>query len=174
MRHGKFGRKLSRDTKARKALLANVASSMIEHGKITTTVAKAKFAQSYIEKLITSAQKNNLNASRHLSSKLTKGAFLKLVNEIGPGFVDRKGGYTRIIRVIPRRGDRAKMATLEFVEWDKTKSKIKLEKKESKSIKTTNVKPKVKRKEKSAKVPKTENKPKARPSRTKSKKTKKK
>lgn len=145
---------MSQDTKARKALRNNVATSLIEHGKITTTVAKAKFAQSYVEKLVTIAQKNKLNANRALASKLNRQAFSKLVTEIGPGFEGRKGGYTRIVRVTPRRGDRAKMATLELVEWDKTKSKIKPEKKESKSIKKANVKSTIKRKEKSTNVSK--------------------
>lgn len=132
MRHAVFGRKLSRDTKARKALLNNLASSLIVHGSLNTTLAKAKFAQGYIEKLVSHSKKNNLNRNRILASKLTSDAFLKLINEIRPGFESKKGGYTRVLKIPARRGDAAQMAKLEFLEWDKSKVKAPKEK----SVKT--------------------------------------
>ena len=123
MRHRVFGRKLSRDINARKALLSNLATSLIVNGKLTTTVAKAKFAGSYVEKLITSAKGDRLFANRKLASVLSPAAFKKLVGEIAPGFSERHGGYLRIVKQITRRGDNAQMARLELLEWDKTLAK---------------------------------------------------
>ena len=124
MRHRVFGRKLSRDINARKALLSNLATSLLVNGKITTTVAKAKFAGPYVEKLITSAKKDRLFAYRKLASVLSPVAFRKLVGEIAPGCEKRHGGYLRIVKQITRRGDNAQMARLELLEWDKTKVKV--------------------------------------------------
>ena len=119
MRHQVFGKKLSRDTKARKALLANMAASLVTHGQLTTTLAKAKFAMPYVEKLVTLAKKNKLNSNRWLASTLPQDAFVKLVQQLGPGFEDRHGGYTRIVKLSTRRGDSAQMARLEFLEWER-------------------------------------------------------
>jgi len=124
VRHRVFGRKLSRDINARKALLSNLATSLIVNGKLTTTVAKAKFAGPYVEKLITSAKGDRLFANRKLASVLSPAAFKKLVGEIAPGFSERHGGYLRIVKQITRRGDNAQMARLELLEWDKTKVKV--------------------------------------------------
>ena len=124
MRHRVFGRKLSRDINARKALLSNLATSLIVNGKLVTTVAKAKFAGPYVEKLITSAKKDRLFANSKLASVLSPAAFKKLVGEIAPGFSERHGGYLRIVKQITRRGDNAQMARLELLEWDKTKVKV--------------------------------------------------
>ena len=133
MRHRVFGRKLSRDINARKALLANLATSLLEKGKLTTTVAKAKFARPYVEKLITSAKKDRLFANRKLAASLSSVAFKRLVGEIASGFSERHGGYLRIVKQISRRGDNAQMAKLELLEWDKT------------LVKKTEVKPKEKK-----------------------------
>lgn len=119
MRHAVFGQKLGRDINSRKALLGNLASSLITNGQITTTLAKAKFAGPYVEKLITHAKKNRLSANRILASNLTPAALVKLTNQIGPGFKNRAGGYTKIIKVGPRKGDAAPMAKLEFLKWEK-------------------------------------------------------
>jgi len=124
VRHQVFGKRLSRDTKARKALLNNLANSLLLHGKITTTIAKAKFAKSHVEKMVTVAKKNRLAQSRILASSLNREAFLMLKNQIAPGFSGRSGGYTRIIRLSPRRGDMAPMARLEFVRWEKVTAPI--------------------------------------------------
>lgn len=123
MRHLVFGRKLGRDTNERKALLANLSNSLISKGQITTTLAKAKFAQGYVEKLITAAKSNKLATQRSLAPYLTSQDFLRLVSEIGPGFLERKGGYTRIIKLGSRLGDNAPMARLEILPYQKPQPK---------------------------------------------------
>ena len=142
MRHRVFGRKLSRDINARKALLANLATSLIVNGKLVTTVAKAKFARPYVEKLITAAKGDRLFANRKLASVLSPAAFKKLVLEIAPGFSERHGGYLRIVKQVTRRGDNAQMARLELLEWDKTKIKVPKVSKGSKVTKVSKTKPK--------------------------------
>lgn len=123
MRHSVFGWRLSRDINARKALLANLASSLMENGKITTTLAKAKFVRAYVEKLVTSAKSDKLSTRRNIAAKITNQAFKKLISEIGPGFSARPGGYTRIIKLEQRGGDAAPMARLEFVQMEKVEPK---------------------------------------------------
>ncbi len=144
MRHAKFGRKLSRDTNSRKALLINLTSDLILRGSIKTTLAKAKFVQSYAEKVITSAKKARLGRMRVIASSLTKGSFKKLMEEVAPGFEDRNGGYTRIIKHSPRNGDSAPMAKIELVAWDKSKTLLKSPKKEK--VQKTNLKKEAKKK----------------------------
>ena len=120
MRHQKHGVKLGRDTKARKALARNLANSLFEKGQVTTTLAKAKFAKPYVEKLITQAKKKSLARSRILASKLQDQAFTNLTKKIGPYFSLRPGGYTRIVKFgLRRRGDAAPVARLELLEWAK-------------------------------------------------------
>lgn len=119
MRHQKHGVKLGRDTNARKALARSLASSLFEKGRLTTTQAKAKFARSYIEKLVTSAKKNSLATSRILASVLSNLAFTNLQSKIAPYFAQKSGGYTRIVKLGSRRGDAAPMARLELLEWNK-------------------------------------------------------
>ena len=146
MRHKRFGKKLSRDTNSRKALLTNLASDLFLRGSIKTTQAKAKFVQNYAEKLITSAKKAKLGKKRVIASSLTKASFKKLIEEIAPGFEKRDGGYTRIIKLSPRAGDNAAMAKIEIVAWDPSKAllespkktkKQKLSAKSDKKIKAT-------------------------------------
>jgi len=116
MRHRHGYRKLGRTSAHRKALLANLSISLIEHGKIETTAVKAKELRSYIEKLITIAGKNDSNAHRAVFAALqNKEATKTLVNEIAPKYVDRAGGYTRITRTRIRRGDATPMAFIELV-----------------------------------------------------------
>ncbi|HIP15532.1 MAG TPA: 50S ribosomal protein L17 [Sulfurimonas autotrophica] len=116
MRHRHGYRKLGRTSAHRKALLANLSISLIEHGKIETTAIKAKELRSYIEKLITIAGKNDSNAHRAVFAALqNKEATKTLVNEIAPKYVDRAGGYTRITRTRIRRGDATPMAFIELV-----------------------------------------------------------
>ena len=119
MRHAVFGRRLSRDTNARRALLKNLASDLLIKGALTTTQAKAKFARGYVEKLVTASKDTNLSTQRKLASTLTHQAFTRLVGEIGPGFANRAGGYTRIIKLGQRSGDGAPLARLEFLKWEK-------------------------------------------------------
>jgi large subunit ribosomal protein L17 len=89
---------------------------MVEHGKIETTVEKAKELRSYVEKLITTAKKGDSNAHRAIFASLqNKEATKKLLNEVAPAYASRNGGYTRIIRTRIRRGDAATMAYIELV-----------------------------------------------------------
>jgi len=116
MRHRHGYRKLGRTSAHRKALLANLSISLIEHGKIETTAVKAKELRSYIEKLITTAGKNDSNAHRAVFAMLqNKEATKKLVNELAPQYVERAGGYTRIIKTRIRRGDATPMAFIELI-----------------------------------------------------------
>ncbi|CAM2784433.1 50S ribosomal protein L17 [Helicobacter burdigaliensis] len=116
MRHGHGYRKLGRTSSHRKALLKNLTIALIKSEKIETTLQKAKELQSYIEKLITRARNNDNMAHQVVFSHLQhKGSVKKLVKEIAPKYVDRKGGYTRIIKTRTRRGDAAEMAFIELV-----------------------------------------------------------
>ncbi|QOY51733.1 50S ribosomal protein L17 [Candidatus Sulfurimonas baltica] len=116
MRHRHGYRKLGRTSSHRAALLKNLSISLIEHGKIETTIDKAKELRSYVEKLITIAGKNDSNAHKAVFAALqSKEATKTLVNEIAPKYVDRAGGYTRINRTRIRRGDATTMAFIELV-----------------------------------------------------------
>lgn len=116
MRHLNGHRKLGRTSAHRAALLKNLSISLIEHGKIETTVEKAKELRSYIEKLITTAGKGDSNAHRAIFAVLqNKEATKKLVNEVAPTYVERPGGYTRVTRTRIRRGDATTMAFIELV-----------------------------------------------------------
>lgn len=120
MRHHKGYRKLRRDTAHRMALLRNLVTSLIEHERIVTTVAKAKEAQRLAEKMITLARKGTLHHRRMAYAFIyKKEAVRKLFDILGPRFADRNGGYTRIIRLAKRRkGDGAELAILEFVDYE--------------------------------------------------------
>ncbi len=116
MRHNHGYRKLGRTSSHRKALLKNLAISIIEHEKIETTLEKAKEIRPYVEKLITKAKGGTFNEHRYVFSYLQhKAATKKLVEEIAPKYADQKGGYTKIIRTRVRRGDAATMATIELI-----------------------------------------------------------
>jgi len=116
MRHRHGYRKLGRTSAHRKALLMNLSIALFEHGKIETTVEKAKELRSFAEKLITTAKKGDSNAHRAVFSVLrNKEATKKLMNEVAPQYNERNGGYTRIIRTRMRRGDAAEMAFIELV-----------------------------------------------------------
>ena len=97
-------------------MVANLATSLFEHGKITTTEAKAKRVRPLAEKLITKAKKGDLHNRRQIMRVIrNKDVVHKLIAEIGPFFVDRNGGYVRITKTLPRKGDNASMAVLELV-----------------------------------------------------------
>ncbi len=116
MRHQKTLAKLSKKTGPRHALIRNLAYSLIIHEKITTTLVKAKAIRPIIEHMVTKAKVNSLQNRRVLISALAKDkAVSKLLEVLGPRYQDRKGGYLRIIKLEPRRGDAAKMAIIEFV-----------------------------------------------------------
>lgn len=108
-------RKLGRKRDQRKALIKGLASNLILHGKIKTTEAKAKEARPLIERMISKSQSKNFNSFRYAAKFISKVAVKKLVNEIGPKYAERKGGYTRIIKLGRRNSDSAKMAIIELV-----------------------------------------------------------
>ncbi|MDD3655317.1 MAG: 50S ribosomal protein L17 [Atribacterota bacterium] len=116
MRHRILKRKLNVDTSHRKALLSNLAISMIIYRKINTTLPKAKELQKYLEKIVTIAKEDNLQAKRQVFKILQNKQALKLLfEEISPQFRERNGGYTRIIKAGFRKGDSSPMAIIEFV-----------------------------------------------------------
>lgn len=115
MRKRKSGRKLSRKRNQRKALLKSLASTLILKEKIKTTEAKAKEVSVFAEKFITKAKKDDLSSRRLLAKVFPPKLVKKLVEEIGPKYKDRPGGYTRIIKLGPRKSNGAKIAIIELV-----------------------------------------------------------
>lgn len=116
MRHLKSGRQLSRNTSHRKALLRNMVTSLIEHGRIETTVPKAKELRIVADRLVTLGKKGSLHARRLAAAYVrTPVAVSRLFDELAPGFAERHGGYTRIVRTRVRHGDAAEMAIIEFL-----------------------------------------------------------
>ncbi len=110
------GPRLGGSSSHQKALLANLATSLFEHGRIKTTEPKARALRPYAEKLITHAKKGALHNRREVMKRIRdKDVVHVLFEEIGPFFADRNGGYTRIIKVEPRKGDNAPMAVIELV-----------------------------------------------------------
>jgi large subunit ribosomal protein L17 len=118
MRHHKTGRKLGRDAAHRKALYANLACSLFEHGRIRTTEAKAKEVRPIAEQLITLGKRGDVHAHRQAVAFLrSKEIAHILFAEVAPRFADRPGGYTRVVKLDPRPGDAAPMAYLELVDF---------------------------------------------------------
>ncbi len=116
-RHGYKGRKFGRERDQRRALLRSLATSLVEHHKIETTLPKAKELVRYIEKLITKAKKGDLHSRRQVISKLgTRDAAYKLVDVIAPQLTHRTSGHVRVERTRIRVGDGAQLATIEFVD----------------------------------------------------------
>ena len=116
MRHQKKKLTLDRKSPARRSLLANLAESLVLYEKIKTTKAKGRAVKSLVERLITKAKKQTLAARRELLKTLyTNNAVNKLMDDLGPKYKDRKGGYTRILKLGARKSDGAKMAIIEFV-----------------------------------------------------------
>lgn len=144
-RHGYKGRKFGRETDQRKALIKGLATSLIDHGSIETTIQKAKETVPYVEKLITKAKKGDLHSRRQvIAGLLSIDAGQKLVEEIAPKLAGRTSGHLRIVRTKLRVGDNAQMARISFVD----------------DISTETVKKEVKPREEVAKVthdPKTTN-----------------
>src|SRR4051795_4968239 len=117
MRHARSGKKLGRDMAHRKALYSNLAGAVIEHGRIKTTVTKAKAVKPIAEQLITLGRRGDMHARRQAVSFLrSKEIVHKLFSEVGPRFAERPGGYLRIVRIGPRPGDAAEMVYLELVD----------------------------------------------------------
>lgn len=119
MRHRKFTFKIGRSSAHIRSLLANAVCSLIEYRRITTTLVRAKRIRMLAEQMVTFGKDGTLHARRLAIAKLRQPAKVKILfDEIAPGFKNRNGGYTRIIKLGPRIGDAAEMAILEFVESD--------------------------------------------------------
>jgi large subunit ribosomal protein L17 len=117
MRHQKSRGKLSRDSAHRKALLMNLSKEIIEHERIRTTEAKAKAVKPEVERLITLAKRGDLHARRQALATLAQDKFTvhKLFEDVAPRYADRNGGYTRILKLGPRRSDATEMVFIELV-----------------------------------------------------------
>jgi large subunit ribosomal protein L17 len=117
MRHLKRTAKLGRTGEHRNAMLANLVCSLIKHKRVTTTLAKAKAARSVAEKMITLGKKGTIHARRLATARLHQDDAVKILfNEIAPTQKDRRGGYTRIVRLNQRQGDASQLAMLEWVD----------------------------------------------------------
>jgi large subunit ribosomal protein L17 len=117
VRHQRAGKKLGRDSAHRKALYSNLAGALIEHGRIKTTVTKAKAVKPLAEQMITLGRRGDLHARRQATAFLrSRDVVHHLFAEVAPRFKDRPGGYTRIVKIGPRPGDAAEMAYLELVD----------------------------------------------------------
>jgi large subunit ribosomal protein L17 len=117
MRHARYGTKLGRTLSHRKALMRNLATSLLTYGRIRTTFVKAKELQPLADHLVTLAKRGDLHARRQAISMVYDDAVIsRLFKDIAPWYKERQGGYTRILRLEPRPGDNAPMAFIEFVD----------------------------------------------------------
>ena len=119
MRHAKRGRKLGRDHQHRKAMLGTMAGQIIQHGRIKTTEQKAKEVRSLVDKLVTTAKKDDLHSRRQAVKVLKdKTVVRRLFEDVSPELDDRDSGYTRILKLVPRLGDGAESVYLELVNYE--------------------------------------------------------
>ncbi len=136
MRHGVHKKKLGRTSSHRAALLNSLATSLLKHKRIKTTVSKAKEARSFVEALITKAKKNDLHSRRQIMSVINdKDVVKELFSDIIPKIGDRPGGYTRVIKLGNRIGDAAPMAMIELVDYNDVMNAKAEEHKENKESK---------------------------------------
>ena len=148
MRHRVKGRKLGRTASHRKATLIALATSLLKHKRIKTTLAKAKETRSFVEKLITKAKKNDLQAQKQVIEFIKdKETVKELFAEIIPKIGDRPGGYTRVIKLGNRLGDAASMALIELVDYNDI---LNAKDEERKAARETKAKEKKKAEEKQA------------------------
>ena len=133
MRHKMAHRKLNRTASHRKAMFANMSSSLVEHEQIVTTLPKAKELRPFVEKLVTLSKKGDLNSRRIAIARMrNKEQAKKLFDILGPRYADRPGGYIRIMKAGFRYGDNAPMAVIEFVDRDESaKGKVDRERAEA-------------------------------------------
>jgi len=132
MRHGVGYKKLNRTSEHRKALLKNMLNSLIKYEQITTTLPKAKFLKPQADKIITLGKKDNLQNTKLLISKLQDtNSANKVKKTLSKRYLNRKGGYTRIIKAGFRYGDKAPMAVIEFVDRDVEAKKVDVKKKDT-------------------------------------------
>jgi large subunit ribosomal protein L17 len=124
MRHRVEGRKFGREMDARRLMICNLVKSMVEHGQINTTLAKAKELRSYVDRIVTYGKNNTVHSRRLAYSVLGSRTLVKkLFDEIAPAFQGREGGYTRVIKAGFRKGDAAPLAIIQFVEESTIKPK---------------------------------------------------
>ena len=117
MRHHRAGKKLGRDAAHRRALYANLAGALIQHGRVQTTVTKAKAVKPFAEQMITLGKRGDLHARRQALAELRNRDVVEILfDDVAPRFSDRPGGYARIVKLGPRLGDAAEMAYLELVD----------------------------------------------------------
>jgi large subunit ribosomal protein L17 len=117
MRHRKKVKKLGRDASHRNAMLRNLATDLLRHERVTTTLTKAKAVRPFAERLVTLGKRDTLHARRHAARLIRdKDVLRKVFNELAPRYAERPGGYTRIMRLDTRPGDRADMAVIEMVD----------------------------------------------------------
>ena len=136
MRHGQSHKKLNRTSEHRKALLKNMLNSLIKYEQITTTLPKAKFLRPQADKIITLGKKDTLQNTKKIFSKLQdKNSANKVKKNLSKRYINRKGGYTRIIKAGFRYGDKAPMAIIEFVDRDVEAKKVDKKKKDTKEVK---------------------------------------
>ena len=135
MRHGIGYKKLNRTSEHRKALLKNMLNSLIKYEQITTTLPKAKFLKPQAEKIITLGKKDNLQNTKMLFSKLQSAISTNKVKKtLSKRYINRKGGYTRIIKAGFRYGDKAPMAVIEFVDRDIAAKNVDKKKKDTSKV----------------------------------------
>lgn len=115
MKHGKKGRKLGRKKDVRRALIKALAVNFIRYEKIKTTEAKAKELRPFIERILSRAKEDKLSNRRLIIARVGEASAKKLFEKIAPKYKSRNGGYTRIVKLSPRKGDASKMAIIEFV-----------------------------------------------------------
>lgn len=136
MRHKVKGTKLNRTASHRKALMRNLATSLLKHKRIKTTLAKAKALRVYVEPIITKAKENDLNAKKYVMEIIKDKEVVKsLFSEIIDSVADRKGGYTRVVKLGQRLGDAAEMAIIELVDFNEVANAKATESKEKKEAK---------------------------------------
>jgi large subunit ribosomal protein L17 len=136
MRHGMVNKKLNRTSEHRKALLMNMLNSLIKYEQITTTLPKAKFLKPQADKIITLGKNENLQNTKLLISKLQNiKSANKVKKTLSKRYINRKGGYTRIIKAGFRYGDKAPMAVIEFVDRDFEAKKVDKKKKDISKVK---------------------------------------
>ena len=141
MRHGLTNKKLNRTSEHRKALLKNMLNSLIKYEQITTTLPKAKFLKPQADKIITLGKKDTLQNTKLLILKLQdKNSANKVKKTLSKRYLNRKGGYTRIVKAGFRYGDKSPMAVIEFVERDVEAKKVDIKKKVTTKEKTTETK----------------------------------
>jgi large subunit ribosomal protein L17 len=117
MRHRKKVAKLGREADHRKAMLRNLATDLLKHERVTTTLAKAKAVRPFAERMVTLGKRDTLHARRHAARFIRdKDVVRKVFSELAPRYAERPGGYTRIMKLDTRAGDRAQMAIIEMVE----------------------------------------------------------